>query len=155
LVCRWVNFFERRVMQVNEAGINLIKKFKGLHLRAYEYLPGIWEIGYGHTRTAKPGQIITEAEADRLLREDLRVFEQGVLGALDGAPTTENQFSAMVSLAFNFGLGAFYWSKVLALHKEGRTAEAARAFTEFQNPTGKIPPELIRRREAEARLYLT
>ena len=141
-------------MQINEAGINLIKKFEGLHLRAYEYLPGIWKIGYGHTRTAKPGQVITEAEADRLLREDLRVFEQGVLRALDGAPTTENQFSAMVSLASQFGLGGFYWSTVLGFHKEGRTAEAARAFTEFQNPS-KVPPELIRRREAEARLYLT
>jgi lysozyme len=142
-------------VQVNEAGLKLIKKFEGLRLRAYRCPAGVWTIGYGHTKTAKRGQVITEAEADRLLREDLHVFERGVLDALGGAPTTENQFSAMVSLAFNIGLGAFRRSKVLALHKAGKTAEAARAFANWRKAGGKVLPGLVRRRAAEAKLYLT
>jgi len=142
-------------MQVNEAGLRIIKEFEGLRLRAYRCPAGVWTIGYGHTRTARKGQVITEAEADRLLREDLRVFEQGVLDALGGAPTTENQFSAMVSLAYNIGLGAFRRSKVLAFHKAGKTAEAARAFANWRKAGGKVLPGLVRRRAAEAKLYLT
>jgi lysozyme len=142
-------------MQTNEAGLKLIKGFEGLRLRAHCRPSGTWEIGYRHTRTAKPGQVITEAEADRLLREDLREFEEGVEKVLKGAPTTSNQFSAMVSLAFDVGIGAFRWLMVPYLHKQGQTAKAACAFTEFDAPKSKIPPEIIRRREAQAKLYLT
>ena len=142
-------------MQVNEAGLELIKKFEGLRLRAYRCPAGVWTIGYGHTKTARRGQVITEAEADRLLREDLRIFEKGVLEAIGNAPTTSNQFSAMVSLAFNIGLGAFRRSKVLALHKAGKTAEAAKAFANWRRAGGKVLPGLVRRRAAEAKLYLT
>jgi lysozyme len=152
---RWVNFFERRAVQTNEAGLKLIKGFEGLRLRAYLCPAKVWTIGYGHTRTAKPGQVITEAEADRLLREDLREFEKGVLDALGGAPTTGNQFSAMVGLAYNIGLGAFRRSKVLAFHKAGKITEAARAFANWSKAGGKVLPGLARRRAAEAKLYLT
>jgi hypothetical protein len=83
-------------MQTNEAGMKLIKGFEGL---APARLPCVRlkcldNRLRAHQAQRNAGQVITEAEADQLLREDLREFEKGVLDALGGAPTTGNQFSA-------------------------------------------------------------
>ena len=93
--------------RINSAGLVLIQSFEGLRLTAYRCPAGVWTIGYGHTGPdVNPGQRITPAEAEALLRGDLDRFESGVAAAVGNAPTTDNQFAAMVSLAFNIGLGA-------------------------------------------------
>jgi lysozyme len=141
------------VRRINEAGLELIKSFEGLRLEAYRCPAGVLTIGYGSTGPhVKPGMVITEEKAEGLLLEDLRRFEVGV-EAMAG-PATDNQFAAMVALAFNIGLGAFSTSTVLKRHKLGNRTGAANAFLMWNKAGGQILKGLIRRREAERKLYL-
>lgn len=139
--------------KINAAGLALVKQFEGLRLKAYLCPANVWTVGYGSTTNVKQGMVITEAEAEALLRDDLERFEAGV-DRLAGE-ATDNQFSAMVSLAFNIGLGAFERSTVLKRHKLGNHMGAANAFLLWNRGGGKILKGLVRRREAERALYLT
>ena len=142
--------------RINRAGLALIKAFEGLRLTAYRCPAGVWTIGYGHTGPdVKPGQRITAAEAEALLRGDLDRFESGVERALNGVVTTENQFAAMVSLAYNIGLGGFGRSTVLRMHRASKFTLAANAFLLWVKAGGRSLPGLVRRRTAERALYLT
>jgi len=145
--------------QINEDGLIIIKSFEGLELVAYQDSVGVWTIGYGHTSMAGPpdvypGLVITEAEADRILRQDLDYFEQGVAAALTVA-TNSDQFSAMVSFAFNVGLTAFRDSTLLRKHNSGDFAGAADEFLRWVYAGGERLPGLERRRNAERALYLS
>lgn len=145
---------------INEAGIAIIKRFEGLRLRAYRCPAGVWTIGYGSTgQHVKPGLAISETQADGLLRYDINRFERAVERAIYDVPTTDNQFSAMLSLAFNIGEGRFLTSSVLRLHRAGRYRLAAGAFLLFvkarQRGALRTLPGLVRRRNAERQLYLT
>lgn len=143
-------------MKINPAGLALIKEFEGLRLRAYRDAVGIPTIGYGSTGAhVHMGLTITEQEAEDLLKRDLARFEQGVTQAVGAIPTTSNQFSAMVCLAFNIGLGAFGRSSVLRFHRQSRPTLAAGAFLLWVKAGGKTLRGLIRRRNAERRLYLS
>ena len=144
-------------MQVNDKGIAIIKEFEGCKLKAYLCPAGIPTIGYGHTGPdVKIGDIITQPQAEKLLRQDLEKFADGVAKAVGSAAmprTTENQFAAMVSLAYNIGVGAFKTSSVLRAHKEGNIKAAAASFKLWNKAGGKVLPGLVRRRAAEAALY--
>lgn len=145
--------------QINSDGLLIIKSFEGLELRAYQDSVGVWTIGYGHTSMAGPpqvypGMVITKAEAEEILRRDLRVFETGVQNALTIA-TNSDQFSAMVSFSFNVGLGAFRDSTLLRKHNAGDFAGAANEFLRWVYAGGQFLPGLERRRKAERALYLS
>ncbi len=145
--------------QINEDGIIIVKSFEGLELQAYQDSVGVWTIGYGHTSMAGPpqvypGMVITEAEADEILRRDLDLFEAGVTRGLTIA-TNSDQYSAMVSFAFNVGLGAYRDSTLLRKHNAGDFAGAADEFLRWVNAGGQFLPGLLRRRRAERALYLS
>lgn len=143
-------------MKTSQAGINLIKSFEGLVLKAAPCPAGVPTVGYGHTGPdVYNGKVITAEQAEDLLRKDLAAFERGVLMYLDGVPTTQAQFDAMVSLAFNIGLGGFMRSSVLRHHKAGNRLRAAASFLMWVKGGGKTLPGLVRRRNAERKLYLT
>lgn len=140
-------------LRINNAGLQIIKDSEGLRLEAYN-LGGQWLIGYGHSRTARAGMTITEAQAGQLLREDVRDAEDGVRARVL-APVNENQFSAMVSLAYNLGLSAFGRSTVLEALNQGDYSQAADNFMNH-NLAGGVPNEhLTHRREQERALFLT
>lgn len=143
---------------VNDAALKLIQRDEGLRLDAYRDVAGVWTIGYGHT-PAYPGQRITEAEAVELLRDDLAHAEAAVQAATHDVPTTDGQFSAMVSLAFNIGTGAFRQSTVLRKHRDRDYVGAAAAFLFWDKAHvgGRlvIMPGLERRRREERALYLS
>ena len=144
-------------MRTNQAGIDLIKSFEGLRLTAYKDIGGVLTVGYGHTgKDVYKGQIINQEKAENLLRQDLERFELAVEELLDNAPTTQNQFAAMVSLAYNVGPGNFEKSSVLRNHKSGKILAAAAAFMLWVN-AGKLKnvSGLIRRRNAERKLYVS
>ncbi len=149
----------------NAAGLALYHEFEqgpggGPALRAYRCPAGVWTIGWGHTGPdVHEGQTITEAEADRLLDLDLDEAEADVAAKIT-VPTNDNAFAAMVSLRFNIGRDAFAGSTVLRLHNAGDWAGAARAFAlwnKARNAQGKLVVlnGLVRRRAAEAALYMT
>ena len=142
--------------KINPAGLEIIKLYEGLRLQAYLCPANVLTIGYGHTGPdVKPKMHITAQEAERLLQTDLTEFEEGVISNLGGAKTNENQFSAMVSLAYNIGLTAFKASSVIRHHRDGNTSKAAASFKLLNKGGGKVLPGLTKRRAAEAALYLT
>lgn len=108
--------------------IDKIKDHEKLRLTAY--LPtknDVWTIGWGHTKTAKQGMVITEAQAEQLLRQDLDWVE-ATIKRLVKVPLKQNQFDALASLIFNIGGGAFTKSTVLRKLNAGDYKGAADAF---------------------------
>lgn len=140
------------MMHINEAGLDIIKRSESLRLRAYRDAVGIPTIGYGHTRTARMGTSITEPEAERLLREDLEDAESAV-HCFVTVPLNENQFSALVSLVFNIGAGAFKLSTLRKLLNKGRYDEAAAQFGRWNKAGKKVLRGLVTRRAAEQSLF--
>ena len=140
---------------INQKGLDLIKRFEGCRLKAYRCPSGVPTIGYGSTgKHVHMDMTITQDVADALLRKDLSRFESAVSDCIDGAPTNDNEFSAMVSLAFNIGEGNFAISSVLKFHREGNNAKAAASFLLWDKAGGRVLPGLVNRRKAEADLYL-
>jgi len=128
--------------------------FEGLRLDAYRCPAGVLTIGYGSTGShVKAGMVIDEAEADRLLRGDVGRFEDGV-NAIVGR-CTQGQFDALVSFAFNLGLGALMSSTLLKRHKAGDFARAGDEFLRWTRGGGRVLPGLVKRRAAERDLYLS
>lgn len=146
-------------MNVSAEGRELIKQFEGLSLTAYRCPAGVWTIGVGHVLGVQPGDKITPAQADAYLASDLALFGKEVESAIGDAPTSQHEFDAMVSLAFNIGIAGFQRSTVLRLHKAGDKIGAARAFGLWNKAMvdGRLQelPGLTRRRAAEAAHYLT
>jgi GH24 family phage-related lysozyme (muramidase) len=149
-------------MKTNRAGVELIKAYESLRTVAYIDPVGIWTIGYGHTAMSGvphpfKGLRITAEQADDILVADLAKFEAGVVKVLKRVPN-ENQFSAMVSLAFNIGLTAFAGSTVLRRFNEGNFILAADAFLMWRYGTvgGRkvVLRGLERRRHSERELFL-
>lgn len=158
--------------QVGPLARALMHHFEACKLRAYAD-PGTgaapWTIGRGMTyypdgRKVKPGDLITSAQADAMFDEILaRDFAGPVSAAIGSAATTPAQFGAMVSLAYNIGMGPKVWvpgmrkgfrqSEVLKLHRAGQFAGAAAAFGSWTRAAGAVMAGLVRRRAAEAALY--
>lgn len=142
---------------VPQEAIDMIAQFEGCRLEAYQDVVGVWTIGYGDTGpSVYRGVTITQEEADRRLQERVtNEFGAGVERAVGDAPMTDNQYGAMVSLAYNIGLGAFRRSSVLRFHRIGDYASAARSFGKWNMASGRVFAGLVRRRKAEAELYNT
>jgi GH24 family phage-related lysozyme (muramidase) len=113
----------------------------------------VWTIGYGHTKTAEPGMVITEAQAEELLREDLAEFEEAVTEAVE-VSINSNQFSALVSFCFNLGAGSLFQSTLLKLLNQGDFQGAADQFPRWDKAGGQALEGLTRRRKAERALFL-
>lgn len=93
--------------RITDDVVDRIKQWEGLRLRAYRDAADVWTIGYGHTGSAaSAGRVITQAQAESLLRQDLDQFERAVERIIT-VPLTDNQFGALVSFAFNVGETAF------------------------------------------------
>jgi lysozyme len=140
------------LVKISDKGLVLIKKYEGLRLKAYKCPAGIWTVGYGSTGPhVKSGMEITEAQANALLMLDVSRFETGV-NALASCKT-QGQFDALVSFAFNLGLGNLASSTLLKKHKAGDYPAAANQFPRWNKSEGVVLPGLIKRRAEEAALY--
>lgn len=139
---------------INAAGLTILKESEGCKLTAYKDPVGIWTIGYGSTGPhVTPGKTITEAEAEALLRSDLSRFEKWVDENCN--PSTDNQFSALVSFAFNLGQDALKDSTLRRKHMAGDYDGAAAEFPRWNKAGGRVLPGLTKRRAREAELYRT
>lgn len=136
--------------------LDLIREFEGIKLKAYLCPAKVWTIGYGSTgKDITAGLVWTIDQAKARLDRDVATFAKGVAKLIAGTPTTQGQYDAMVSLAYNIGLGAFAKSSVLANHLAKRPVNACAAFKLWNKGGGKVLPGLVRRRAAEADLYLS
>ncbi|WP_440493260.1 lysozyme [Serratia sarumanii] len=144
-------------MKTSAKGREFIKGFEQLRLKAYPD-PGTggepWTIGWGHTKGVKQGDRITQEQAEQFLSDDLAVFELTVNSAIK-RPMTQNQFDAMVSLAFNIGGSAFAGSTLVKKFNAGDAKGAADEFPKWKNSGGKVMPGLVKRRAAEREVFLS
>jgi lysozyme len=139
----------------SKQGLALTQGFEGLRLTAYQDVAGIWTIGYGHTGTdVTPGRTISEIEAEALLLADLANAIQCVNQAVTVA-ITQCQFDALVDFCFNAGRGNFLNSTLLRKLNLGDAAGAATQFGLWVHAGGKVVAGLVRRRQAEAALFLS
>lgn len=141
--------------RTNLAGRQIIKDAESLRLRAYRCPAGKWTVGYGDTGPdVVPGLVITEEDAEeRLARRLTEEFEPGVEQLL-AVEVTGNQFSALVSFAYNVGLGALADSTLLRKLNAGDPDGAADEFGRWTRSRGRVLPGLVTRRAAERELFL-
>jgi lysozyme len=144
-------------MKLNTAGIELVKSFEGLKLTSYLCPAGVPTIGYGTTRINNRrvtlGTTITMVQAEEYLRADLNVFANGARNLLR-VPLNENQFSALVSFAYNVGLSALRRSTLLKIVNSNPNDGRIRLeFLKWNRANGVVLNGLTRRRTAEANLY--
>ncbi|MBB4076277.1 lysozyme [Bartonella fuyuanensis] len=143
--------------KISKEGIALIKQWEGLRLHAYKDSIGVWTIGYGHTSTAgKPfvhkGMTITEKQAEDLLRQDLRQFENTVEKNVK-VSLTNAQFAALVSFCYNVGTAAFCQSTLLKKLNNGEYEAVPAELQKWTKAGGKRLHGLVHRRAAESGLW--
>jgi len=143
------------IRQIRPEGIELIKSFEGLELRAYPD-PGTggepWTIGHGHTGDVRPGDEITASQADALLADDLFRFEGCVEDLVPGL--NDWQFAAIVSFAFNVGCGSLAESTLRRriLAGEDPNVVIGEELPRWNKGGSGVMPGLVRRRAAEVEL---
>ena len=145
-------------MKISQAGIDLVKRFEGCKLKPYLCPAGYWTVGYGHvlgngvTLAEADNRIFTKEEVDVLLRYDLRRFEQGVLRYCT-VYLTQCQFDALVSFAYNLGLGTLQRSTMRQkiLRQDGEAA--SKELLKYDKVGGRPLKGLTRRRQAECRFF--
>jgi lysozyme len=98
-------------------------------------------------------RVWTQEEVDALLDEDIVRFTRGVARLVNDR-ASDSQFSAMVSFAFNAGLGALQRSTIRMKHNRKDYQGAAEAFMMWTKGGGKVLPGLVKRRIDEKNLYL-
>lgn len=145
-------------MKVDAAGVQLISDFEDLRLTAYDDGVGVWTIGWGTTvypngQKVKKGDKITLEQAKQYKAYDLARFEKAVNDAVK-VPLNQNQFNALVSLAYNIGEKAFTGSTLVKRLNEGNYKAAADQFLVWVNAGGKRMQGLVNRRNKEREVFL-
>ena len=145
-------------MEINKAGKDLIKKFEGCKLKAYKCPANVWTIGFGNTfyedgTKVKEGDAITQERADELFDIIISDFVR-MTDALVKSDVTENNFSALVSFTFNVGTGNLKKSTLLKkVNANPKDPSIKAEFMKWTKANNVVLKGLVRRREAEAKLY--
>lgn len=153
-------------MKTSQRGIDLIKRFEGLILHSYLCPANKLTVGYGHCgEDVKQGMVITEKEAEELLKQDLNLFESKLNYSIshDHISLNQNQFDACISFIFNLGFSAFIFSTLYKKLKAGDYAGAADEFPRWVYITKTVDGEKVKikqkgletRRKAERELFLS
>jgi lysozyme len=143
------------------------RKSKAKRASGWEKLSGEpWTVGWGSTgldyfnldangqpKRIGPGTKWTQAQADERNGKDLEKFSAQVIALLQ-VPVSDNQFAALVSFAYNCGVGNLKSSTLLRKVNESKFTEAAAEFLKWDKAQGQVMPGLTRRREAEKALFL-
>ena len=140
--------------------IDIIKKFEGCKLASYKCQAGIWTIGYGSTyyengNKVNSGDAISQQRAESLLEITVTKFWKEVKKVVK-SPVNDNQFAALVSFAYNLGIGALKKSTLLKLvNANPNDPQIAHEFMKWVNAGGKPSNGLVNRRRAELHLYFS
>jgi len=145
-------------MEVNKAGRDLIKQFEGCKLKAYKCPAGLWTISWGLTfypdgTKVKEGDVITQQQAEDYFNAVVDDFAKQV-DVLVKSNVTANNFSAIVSFAYNVGIGNLKKSTLLKkVNANPKDATIPAEFRKWVRANGEVLKGLVRRRDAEAKLY--
>ena len=139
--------------KLSAKGALFIKLKEGFRSVAYNKLDGIWTIGYGHTLGVTQGMTCTRAEADTWFLQDVAKCEVSV--NKQNLTLSQNQFDALVSYAYNIGVGAFERSNLLAMIKSGKPEAEIRKWwtTHWITVSMEVIPGLVTRRAEEAAMF--
>jgi len=158
-------------MRVSEKAIRMICHHEGVRTRPYRCPALLWTVGVGHVidpshaavkyeeRRTLPipegwDRILTMGEVDAILAQDLGRFERGVARLCPAAVGHQGRFDALVSFAFNVGLGNLQRSSLRMKTNRGEFEEAADEFMKWTKAGGRVLPGLVKRRQDERALYL-
>lgn len=147
-------------MNITPQARALIRKYEGCKLKAYQCSAKKWTIGWGNTfyedgSSVKQGDTITQERADKLFVILLDQFAAN-LRPLITAKINDNQFGALLSFAYNAGMGAFSKSTLRKVVNANPNNQVIRLeFMKWTKAGGKVLLGLQRRRSAEADLYFT
>lgn len=137
-------------MKISDNGLNIIKKFEGCRLTAYQDTVGVWTIGYGTTNADKAitgtticqGLRISQETADEWLRQSVDKKYGPKVDKYSAYNWNQNEFDTLVSFAYNIG------------SIDGLTASGSRSKEEiadkiqaYNKAGGKVLSGLIRRRQ--------
>lgn len=167
-------------MKLSPIGEALMHRYEGFRSRPYLCPAHIWTIGYGHVLyqeqirlpvvrvndyagmlrkeyPLKPedNRVWTKEEIDQLFRTDVGSFERGVLRLVPAVVGRQGSFDALVSFAFNAGLGNLQKSQMRMRANRKDWDGAAAAFRQWTKGGGKVLSGLVKRREAEIALFLS
>jgi GH24 family phage-related lysozyme (muramidase) len=149
-----------RTMDLSDRGMRMLLEFEGKHkklpdgrYKAYRCPANVCTIYAGLTKGIKDGMIISEAEGEKMLRRELVGYEDAVerLVTID---LTQPMFDALVLLVFNIGIGAFEKSTLLKVLNQGKLDQVPAQFMRWNKGGGRVLPGLVRRRQAEAALFM-
>ena len=149
--------FQQQAKSVSTSGMALICSFEGLKLKAYDDGVGVWTIGFGTTIypngiKVKKGDTCTEAQAKAYMAHDLKKFESAVNSAVT-VSINQNQFDALVSLAYNIGTSGFKNSTLVKKLNAGDIRGASAQFNVWNKGGGKVMQGLVNRRDVERKLF--
>lgn len=138
-----------------EDAANFIEQWEGFREKAYRCPAGKWTIGFGHTGDVKEGDVVTYSEAYALLVADVTRYIDGMSRWIN-VDVTKGQFIALTSLAFNVGTDYVIHKcpKLMRALNTRDEEECARQFLDITKRNGVELPGLVRRRKAEAKLFL-
>jgi lysozyme len=159
-------------VKVSAAAIDMIKHHEGVRTKPYRCPALLWTVGVGHVidpahaavkheeRKSLPiptgwDRTLTMDEVDRILAQDLGRFERGVVRLCPASVGNQGVFDALVSFAFNVGLGNLQRSSLRMKTNRGEFEEAAEEFLKWTKAAGKVLPGLVKRRQDERALYLS
>ena len=140
-------------------GIALIKEFEGFSATPYKCPAGIWTIGYGATKDREGNPVtinhpdVTDKQATELLKKDIIEAEKAVKD-LTSTPLCQFQFDALVSFCYNLGYGSYESSTLRKMVNNRDFDKASEEFARWIYAAGKPLDGLIKRRAAEAALFM-
>jgi len=159
-------------MQVSKEAIRIIRHHEGVRVKPYRCPAGLHTVGVGHVLYPEQAKLpvaerlqfpLKDAdrrvwsmdEVDNLLAQDLARFERGVARYCPVATAHQGIFDALVSFAFNVGLGNLQRSGLRMKTNRGEFEDAAEEFMKWTKAAGKVLPGLVKRRRDEQALYLS
>lgn len=140
-------------MQISQKGIELIKKWEGVRLKAYKDSVGTWTIGYGHTFGVKQGDSCSHFQAEKWLNEESK-SHMTVAVKLIAVDISQNMYDALASFHYNLGKNILVDSNLLKLINQKKWNEAGAKMKEYNKGGGKVLKGLVNRRNDEVKLFL-
>lgn len=145
-------------MKASQTCLKMLAHHEGVRQKPYKCPAGLWTVGVGHligdgkSLPDSWNRLFTLEEVYDLLAADVSRFERGVERYIT-IPLKQGEFDALVSFAFNLGLGTLQKSTLRQKLNRGDKEGAIKSLLKYNKAGGKILKGLDNRRKDEAKLF--